>query len=114
MRYLLICLLLISFLSCKKENDEFITGTVIEAGGCFGDSFLVAIDNPDLSEHSFLRPAVICPACYNCSNAVFISLSSSLRNPGARIKFLYTELQVSCLSYSEAPNHITVRKLSRL
>lgn len=116
MRYLLISLLLISFFSCKKDHDGFVTGTVIEQRGCFADSYLVAIDNPDLSKQPFLRPTVIsaCVACYNCSNAVFIRLSSSFNTAGTRIKFLYNDTQLSCLSSSEAPAHITVKKLSRL
>ena len=116
MRYLLISLLLTSFLSCKKDNEGFVNGTVIEQSGCFADSYLVAINNPNFSKQTFLRPAVIsaCAACYNCSNAVFIRLSSPFNTPGTRIKFLYADTQPSCLSASEAPNHITVKNLSRL
>jgi hypothetical protein len=115
MRYLLISLLFISFLSCKKDHDGFTTGIVIEKSGCFADSYLVAIQNPDPSKQPFIRPTVLsCTACYNCSNAIFIRLSSSYSNPGTRIKFLYGDTQPSCLSSSEAPAHITVKKLSRL
>ena len=116
MRYLLISLLLTSFLSCKKDHDGFVTDTVIEHSGCFADSYLVAINNRDFSKQPFLRPTVIsaCGAtCYNCSNAVFIRLSSSFNTPGTRIKFLYDDTQPSCLSSSEAPAHITVKNLSR-
>lgn len=116
MRYILIGLLLIAVLSCKKNNEDFVTGTVTDQSGCFGDSYLVAIDNPDFSKQPFLRPSVIpaCVACYNCSNSVFIRLSPSFNIPGTRIKFLYDDTQLSCLSSSEAPNHITVKKVSRL
>jgi hypothetical protein len=115
MRYRLISLLLIFFLSCKKDNDGSATGTVIEKSGCFADSYLVAIQNPNPSNQPFLRPTVLsCAACYNCSNAVFIRLSTDLSNPGTRIKFQYNDTQASCLSSSEAPVHITVKKLSRL
>jgi hypothetical protein len=116
MRYLLVSLLLIFFLSCKKGNDGIATGTVIGKSGCFADSYLVAIQNPDFSKQPFLRPSVLssCAACYDCSNAVFIRLSSSYSNPGTRIKFLYHDTQASCLSSSEAPAHITVKNLSRL
>jgi hypothetical protein len=116
MRYLLTSLLLFSFISCKKDSNGFVTGTVIDKSGCFADSYLVAINNPDFSKQPFLRPSVLssCAACYNCSNAVFIRLSSSFSNPGTRIKFLYSDTQPSCLSSSEAPAHITVKNLSRL
>lgn len=114
MRYLIVGLLLTFLLSCKKDKGEFITGTVIDPGGCFGDSYLVAIDHPDLARHVFLRPAVICPSCYNSGNAVFMSVPATLNARGTRIKFVFTQLEISCLSSSEAPSHISVKKLSRL
>jgi hypothetical protein len=115
MRYLLTGLLLIFYLACTKDNDDIAAGTVIEKSGCFADSYLVAIQNPDPSNQPFLRPTVLsCAACYNCSNAVIIRLPSSFSNPGTRIKFTYEDTQASCLSSSEAPAHITVKNLSRL
>lgn len=114
-RCLLITLVLAFFLSCQKDNDAFATGTVMEQSGCFADSYLVAIDNPGSSTQPFLRPTVLtCVACYNCSNAVFIRLSSPFSTIGAKIKFSYIETELTCLSSSEAPNHITVKNLSRL
>jgi len=113
--YLFITLLLASFQSCKKDNDKLVVGTVIGQSGCFTDSKLVAIDNPDSSKQPFLRPTVLaCAACYNCSNAVFIRLPSTFSTIGARIMFSYLETEGSCLSSSEAPNHIKVKNLSRL
>jgi hypothetical protein len=111
-----VCLLLIAFfVSCRKENETLITGTVISPGGCFQDSWLVAIDNPDFSDHPFLRPTVLsCAPCYNCSNSVFIRLTGTLGSPGTRIRFAYHESVPSCLSSSEAPEHIRVRHLSGL
>jgi hypothetical protein len=114
--YLLFLVLLISGISCKKDNDNFVTGTVQVKRGCFSDSWLIAIDNPDPSKHSFLRTTTFASATfYNCSNAVFIDLPSSLAITGTRIRFSHIDTQpFSCLSYSEAPNHITVKNLSRL
>jgi len=115
-RIILISLLLGSFISCKKDNDSPVSGTVIEQKGCFADSYLVAIDNPDFSTQPFLRPTVLsaCVACYNCSNAVFIRVPASFAATGTRLKFSYVNTEISCLSSSEVPAHITVKNLSRL
>ena len=108
-----IIILVASLLSCKKDNDNFPTGTVQEKNGCFSDSWLVSIDNPDPSKYSFLRATGFTTATfYNCSNAVIISLPSSLAKAGTRVMFSYDNTIPSCLSYSEAPNHITVKKIS--
>jgi hypothetical protein len=114
--FLFISLLLASFVSCKKETEIIGSGTVIAQGGCYADTWLVAIDNPDFSKQPFLRSTVLtCTACYNCSNAVFIHLlPPSLAVAGTRIKFSYIDKEGSCLSNSEAPDHITVKNLSRL
>ncbi|MGZ8523664.1 MAG: hypothetical protein ACXWV1_04505 [Chitinophagaceae bacterium] len=107
--------LLLTLISCKKDNDNFTTGTVDIKAGCFTDSWLIAIDNPNPEKHSFLRNTAFPTATlYNCSNAVFINLPASLAVPGKKIRFIYVDMQVSCLSYSEAPNHITVKNLSGL
>ncbi|MEP7376606.1 MAG: hypothetical protein ABI675_24625 [Chitinophagaceae bacterium] len=113
---MLISLFLTSVLSCKKNNDAFTTGIVIEQNGCFTDSYLVAIDNPDFPKHPFLKSTVLasCITCYNCSNAVFVRVPSSFSASGTRIKFSYLNNEVSCLSSSESPNHIRVKNLTRL
>jgi hypothetical protein len=111
----LIIFLLLTFISCKKDNDKLVTGTVDIKGGCFTDSWLIAIDNPNPEKHSFLRKTTFPTATlYNCSNAVFITLPASLAKPGKKIRFTYVNMQGSCLSYSEAPNHIAVKNLSGL
>ena len=109
-----ILILVVSFMSCKKDNDNSITGTVQVKGGCFLDSWLVAIDNPDPAKHSFLRATSFATATlYNCSNAVFITLMPELAKAGTKIRFSgITNYGVSCLSSSEAPNHITAEKMS--
>jgi len=107
--------LLFTFVSCKKDNDSLATGTVAIKGGCFTDSWLIAIDNPNPEKHAFLRnTAYPSGTLYNCSNAVFISLPASLAVTGRKIRFSFADMQASCLSYSEAPNHITVKNLSPL
>jgi hypothetical protein len=110
-RYLLISLLLVSFTSCKKDHEKFVTGVLLEKSGCFGDSCLLAINNPDFSNQPFLRSTGIssCVTCYNCSNAVFLSLHSSFSNTGNMIEFFYNDTQDYCLSSSGAPAHITVK-----
>jgi len=110
-----ILIFLVSFISCKKDNDNSPTGTVQIKGGCFSDSWLVAIDNPDPAKHSFLRGTFVPTGTfYNCSNAVFISLPAPLAKAGTRVRFSYDRIMASCLSYSEAPNHIIVKKISAL
>ena len=112
---LFIFIFLVSFISCKKDDDNSVTGTVQVKAGCLSDSWLVAIDNPDPAEHSFLCAGTVAVATYyNCSNAVYISLPSSLAVAGSRIRFIYIQTDVSCLSYSAAPNHIQVKNLSQL
>ena len=116
MRQILFFIFAILFvgISCSKNNDNFVTGRVEIKGGCFPDSWLVSIDDPNPEKQSFLRATVLAGTAYNCSNAVFINLPSSLATQGTRIRFTYTGTEVSCLSSSEAPNHIKVKNLSRL
>lgn len=114
--FFFICLLLAGFLSCKKDNDGVATGTVLNQNGCFSDYYLVVIDNPDYSKHSFLRPSVLssCATCFNCSNSAFVQLASPFATPGTRIRFSYIESIPSCLSSSEAPGHVKVKNLVKL
>ena len=92
-----------------------VTGTVIEKSGCYTDTYLVAIENPDPSRHKFLRPTTLaCAACYNCSNAVFLHLSPALSAAGTRVRFSYIGKEISCLSSSEAPEHVKAKNISKL
>jgi hypothetical protein len=111
---LLIAVLSISFISCKKDKDSFATGTVTVKGSCFDDAWLIAIDNADPGKHKFLRASTIPTATfYNCSNAVYIRLPSTLAVSGTKIRFTWIATEASCLSYSEAPNHIQVKNLAK-
>lgn len=114
--YLLILLLFLFITSCKKDKDNFVTGTVQVKGGCFSDTWLIAVDNPDPAKHSFLRAANFpTGTLYDCSNAVFIRLTPALAKAGIKIRFSgITNHLGSCLSFSEAPNHIEVKEISRL
>ena len=109
-------LLIIFFVcSCKKDHDAHASGMVIQKSGCFLDSYLVAIDNPNFSQHKFLRPSIqSCVACYNCSNAVYIRLDASIGAPGTKIRFQYKLTDISCLSSSEAPPHIQAKNISKI
>jgi hypothetical protein len=105
-------LLLFLFEGCKKEKDEFVTGTVIQKGGCYNGSWIVLIDNPDPSKQTFLRSSsyTFPPGSYNCTNSVFIQLPATLAFPNKKIKFSGVKNQgILCLSFSEAPNHIDVK-----
>lgn len=111
---LLIFILLLLSLSCTKNNDDFVTGRVEVKGGCFPDSWLVSVNNPDPKKYSFLSEAgIVSATAFNSSNAVFINLPSSFAATGTRIRFKYIEMQVSCFSSTMAPNHIKVKDLSR-
>ncbi len=112
--FLFISLALGLFAACSKDNEKLVTGRVDVQGGCLPDSWLVIIDNPNPEKHSFLCAADPTAATiYNCSNAVFIRLPLSLATTGNKIKFSYRDTEPSCLSYSRAPNLITVKNLSR-
>src|SRR5688572_19638090 len=103
-------LMLVVLAGCDKDNDQFATGTVMQAAGCYPDSWLIAVDNPDPRHHDFIRPTSFSTATlFNCSNAVFIRLTSAFAKPGSKIRFVAGEIELSCLSYSEAPNHIKVK-----
>jgi hypothetical protein len=118
MKRVLPAYLLLSFLllSCKKDKEGVATGIVLSQTGCFDDYYLVAIDNPDYSKHSFLRKSIMssCAGCYDCSNAAFVQLNSSFGRPGIRIAFEFIESIPSCLSNSEAPEHITAKNVRKL
>src|SRR5215216_2067163 len=112
---LFISVVFLSFISCKKDKDKFATGVVQISGGCFSDSWLVAIDNPNPEKHSFLCVIPVTTGTfYNCSNAVYLRLPSSLAITGTRIRFSWVSTEASCLSFAQAPSHITVKNLSRL
>jgi hypothetical protein len=114
--FLLFCLVFIGLLSCKKDNANFATGTVLNQNGCGNDYYLVVVDNPDFTRHEFLRPSFSssCAMCFNCSNSAFVLLPSSLTAPGTRIRFSFAESIPSCLSSSEAPEHIKVKTVVKL
>ncbi len=103
------------FSACKKNKELFVTGEIISKSGCFQDAYLVAVIDPDLSRHKFLRPSLIaCTACYDCSNSAYIRLPDGMNDIGSRIRFRYAGTDISCLSSSEAPPHIRVSDLSKL
>jgi hypothetical protein len=73
--------ILISLISCKKENNKWITGTVVQQG-CQPGSWLVRLDNADASKHSFLCDPLYASASSStthCGNTVAIlNLPSAL------------------------------------
>jgi hypothetical protein len=102
--------------SCKKENRIVITGTVKIRSGCYTHSWLVAIDQPDSSGHSFIctrTPPV--GTYYNCSNAVYITnMPQEFAAEGKRLKFSkWKDNGIMCLSSSYAPHHLDVTDLSQ-
>jgi hypothetical protein len=113
MRHLILFLCVIFALSgCSRDKEDQITGVVIEKGACFADSYLVELPGESAATRSFLcETTVPLSTMMNCRNAVFIRLPANLAIPGKRIRFIYTATEPSCLSYSFAPQHITVKSL---
>ena len=108
-------LILLLLAGCNKDKDQLASGTVMQPGGCFSDSWIIAIDNPDPGNHNFLRtPAFPGGTFYHCGNAVFLRLSPAFAVAGTKIRFKAGEIEVTCLSYSEAPNHVKLVKIFKL
>ena len=103
--------------SCKKENNQWITGTVTQMAGCYANSRLVTIDNPAASKYSFLCDhtfSMSSSSTSNCGNTVAIlNLPSYLNQPGAQIKFKkWQDKGLLCFSSTLAPHHLEVSDVS--
>jgi hypothetical protein len=114
MLFLFLSIVLTGILSCEKDNASLsVKGKAVQKGGCYSDTYIVEIKDPDFSRHSFLKPAApACDDCYNCSNIVIIHLPPSLAKVGNKIRFEYIDTELSCSASTAAPNHINVKKLS--
>jgi hypothetical protein len=112
--FLFSVLVLTGLFGCKKEHGSLsVKGEVVQKGGCYSDTWIVEIKDPDFSRHTFLKPAApACDHCFNCSNAVYIHLPASLAKKGKKIRFEWVETEFSCSASTEAPNHISVKNLS--
>lgn len=98
---------------CKKDRDGGeLRGTVIQKGGCYSDSWLVEVHNPQAAQRYFCEVLAGPPPGYTCLNAVFIVLPPSLAEAGKNIRFDIRSTQVTCLSSSTAPAHAEVRNLA--
>ncbi|MBO9658402.1 MAG: hypothetical protein J7527_06220 [Chitinophagaceae bacterium] len=97
---------------CQRDKDDYVIGSVVEKGGCLADTYLVEIPGASTAKMPFLcEPAAPLSTLRNCGNSVFIRLPASLAIPGKEIRFVYAGTEPSCLSYSFAPQHITVKSL---
>jgi len=117
MKKLAVACILLGLFSCNKEDDEWITATVVQDHGCFANSWLVRVDNPSHFKYSFLcDPSAVTMSSWtnNCDNAVFIlDLPVHLRQPGTRIKFSkWEDRGLLCFSSIFAPHHLEVRDVS--
>ena len=102
--------------SCDKENSDRVSGTVKAQSGCFQDSWLVAIDRPNSSDHPFICNETLAGAAYNCSNAVYITnLPERFAKQEKKIEFsVVTDQGIACLSYSFGPHHLEVKNVSEV
>jgi len=117
MKNLAIGFIFLSVFSCKKQNDDWITGTVGEAGSCLPNAWVVRLDNPNHRKYSFLcdpSAASFSSWTNNCDNAVFIiDLPLNFRQPGTRIKFSkWVDKGLLCFSSSFAPHHLEAQDVS--
>lgn len=115
MKNLFLSFSVLFFFSCEKDSDKSdrVMGTVQVKGGCYQNSWLVAIDNPDPDKHSFIcDEATLAGTAYNCTNAVYIiDLPEHLAKAGKKIRFSVIEEIASCLSYSFAPAHVEAKNI---
>jgi hypothetical protein len=110
------CFLFFLF-SCKKENNRWITATVSQIPGCYPNSWMVTIDNPNASRHPFLCDRTVSTASSsttNCGNSVMIiNLPAPLHQPGTQIKFSkWEDKGLLCFSSTLAPHHLEVSDVS--
>ena len=113
MKTLVIAFVFLSISSCKKENDDWIAGTVGQDHSCFPNSWAIRLDEPNYRKYSFLcspSDASMSSWTNNCDNTVFIiDLPLSLRQPGTRIKFSkWVDKGLLCFSSIFAPHHLEV------
>ncbi|MET0462856.1 MAG: hypothetical protein ABW007_06870 [Chitinophagaceae bacterium] len=113
MRYLILFLSFAFVLSgCSRDKDDYIQGIVIENQGCWDDSYLVELPGEAGKKRPYLcETSIPLATLLNCTNAVYVRLPPALAIPGKKIRFLYVDTHPSCLSYSFAPQHITVKSL---
>ena len=102
----------LSLVGCRRDKDDFVTGSVVEKGGCLADTYLVEIPGAAAGKMPFLcEPTIPLATLRNCENSVYIRLPASLAIPGKKIRFVYVNEEISCLSSSGAPKHIIVKSV---
>jgi len=113
MRYLILFIIFLTVLNgCERDKEMDTTGVVIEKKGCYPDSYLIQIVGGNMADRSFICPEnTQISTNLNCTNAVFIHLPDELAIAGKRIRFVHTGNEISCLSSTGAPAHITVKSL---
>jgi hypothetical protein len=114
MRLLSFLLLIILFVSCKKDKDQWAYGTVTSQGSCLGGAWLITIDNPDSEKYNFLCPYNPISSFYPpCASQVYIiNLPAGLAMSGKKIRFSSWNIQLSCFSSTSAPNFIEASNIS--
>lgn len=112
MKKLVVILLLLSFVSCNKENTAWISGTVIQQG-CDPATWAVKLEAPDRSKHPFLCDPFqsgISSSSTHCGNTVIIlNMPPALAIPGKKVKFSqWQDKGLHCFSSILAPHHLEV------
>lgn len=111
MRYFLLITAILLICSCKKDElKQTVMATVQQKGGCFGNSWLVLIEDPDPDRYSFICKTSMPPgssSSFNCTNSIYIvNLPASMAKLGTRISFSGWKELASCLSSSFAATHV--------
>lgn len=101
---------------CSKTKFSFVSGTMMQAGGCGPNAWIVLIDNPDADRQSFLCPATVAllaSSSFNCGNsAIILDVPVSLQQTGKKVYFSkWQDKGLSCLSWTYAPHAIEVSDL---
>jgi len=118
MKKIIVVLILASaFAGCSKDNESWITGTVMVQQSCTPNAWLVKIDNPNYHTHSFLcseETSILSSSTFNCGNSVFIlDMPQALAQDGKKVKFSkWEDKGLLCFSSTLAPHHLQVADIS--
>lgn len=100
-----------SFTGCDKESMNGIEGIVLEEGGCFPNSWVVRVIDPERLEISLLCADSQSTAMYDCSNSFFMTLPPDLAKAGTHIVFTGPRIVPTCFSSTGKPPHVEVSRM---
>lgn len=110
MKKIIVVLAAFLFFSCKKDSAGWITATVVKQG-CYPNSWIVKINNPNPQKQTFLcdpMQAMASSSTTNCGNtAVILDLPVELAQADKQIKFSrWKDKGLLCFSSTLAPHHL--------